>query len=121
MALASQNTPLDEQLLPGPETRHAWVIDIDHNATTTAKAMLDNLAGVGGPRGTIGLPIEKPDRYRLLDADGKVIVEGRTNTASISAASDGKVDGFEPLDDLGIGKFIEYLRGDKWVRLLEGE
>jgi hypothetical protein len=121
MAVTTRNTPLVEQMLPGTETRHVWVIDLDHNATTTAKSTMGNLAGVGGPKGRTGLPIEKPDRYRILDVDGKPMLEGRTNAASIAADSDGKVDGFEPMDDISIGKYIEYLRGDKWVRLREGE
>ena len=121
MAVTTHKTPLDKMIMPGPDLRHVWVIDLDHNATTSAKSMMGNMAGVGGPKGRTGLPIDKPDKFRLLAEDGKVLLEGRTNAASIAETSEGKVDGFEPLDDIGIGKYIEYMRGDKWVRLREGE
>ena len=120
MAVTTHKVPLEDQI-PGPETRAAWVIDIDYTATANQKSSFGNMAGVGGPRGTIGLPIEKPDRWRILDQEGTPILEGRTNAATIAADSDGKVDGFEPLDDIGRGKYIEYLRGEKWVRLKDGD
>ena len=120
MAVTTKDPTLSQRIFP--EVRQMWTITVDHRATTTAKSMAGNLAGIAGPKGMCGLPIPLPDTFRLLDGDSRVLYEGRTNAASIAAASEGRVDGFEPLDQFGEprgAKFIEYHRSGAWIRLKE--
>ena len=117
MAVRSANPSLLERIMPAP--RHAWTIDVDHRATGISRGMINNLAGVMGPHGMCGLPIDMPDTYRLLDGDGFVLYEGKTNAGTLAARKDTPHTGFEPLEDFGRGKgaaYIEYNIGGKWHR-----
>ncbi len=72
-----------------------WIIDKDHIAEDGARPGTNsNAVGVAGPRGYKGDGSELTKRFRMLDDDGTVYYEGRSD-------SDDDDNALAPLDGFG--------------------
>ena len=85
----------------------AWIIDKDHIADPKAQPATNcNAVGLMGPRECSGDTSKMVHRFRMLDDDGEVYYEGRSDSRDDENA-------FGPLDNFGMPNAgctsIEYL------------